>query len=277
MWAGAVTLAEATDLVTGETWLKAEASFVATGKSGGGEPIAGTDCVLVKSGELGPAGISAGVITLQGGLVSGSGASADASAESTSLTPKTGADGTEYVADLPVEGHLQDGANLVATAQGEKVPPFDAAVLVPAPLSDVSAEARQMARGLGITVRWAPGTASQVVLRLTGPSAAEQKALYEPAGITSTAGADEEVELDTEAASLTGASAEGPATVLCPARDEAGVIAVPPAVLELFDEVPIEATLMRQNLGFAKLPECEVTVRAAREAYFTVAHPAAGP
>lgn len=274
--AGAISLAESTDLDTGESWLSANATFHATAGyvPTAVQAIAGTDCVMVQGdGHAASATcLSAGVITLTGGLLGQSGEPADGADGTASLIPQPTESGFDYLAELPPSALLAPGGDVVATAPGADVPAFQTAVPVPASIEGVGTDSSSTAQGKGLSVHWDAGLASQVLLRLTGTAAPPAEAKSSEQMGLGAEGANEAdgAYADQEAALAESDLLPSTVTVICPARDEAGLVAVPPSALTVFEPGPLAATLARQNLGFAAVKDGTITVTATREVRFTV-------
>ena len=249
---GGLSIIEVLALDSQAPVLNAEALFLGPDQEGLDEShaLAGTDCVLLPPPEeQTTCGLSAGTITIDGAiLTSGDGAADQAAAEAV-LEPVDGAGGKEYQQAVGAEARLAPTGTLTARAVGDQVPPFEGSVAVPPPLEDVVVAARMQNGTSRLVVSWAPGSASQLVLRLTGAPAAD-------------------IDARTSALITTidpVATDERARTVLCPARDEAGSIVVPASVLSAFTPGPIDVSLVRSTLGYVTLPDGDVLVRAARE------------
>lgn len=251
---GGLSLVEVT-LADGEQpTLTAEALFLGPNNDGIDEShaLAGSDCVLLPLLDAhDTCGLSAGVITIEGAILTPSKDHADGAADEASLEPVTTDGGKEYQPIVAGEARLAASGTLIARAPGDEFPAFVGQVGVPAPLIGALAAFRAEGGSPRVIATWEPSTASQVVLRLTGPPSADVEAAR--AALTS--------KISTESLSDEPRSR----TVVCPARDEAGVLVVPASVLKVFTPGRLELSLVRSSMGFVSLPAGDVMVRAARE------------
>lgn len=246
---GGLSIVEVTDPGVEAPTLTAEALFLAPGKKGLDEShgLAGTDCVLLPPAEEAQScGLSAGVITIGGAILGPGDAPADQGSGAAVLQPVDGDAGQEYLTD--VDGaRLASSGTLTATAEGAEVPAFVGTVAVPPPLVDVVVTVRDQG-GPRLVAEWEPDSASQLVLRLTGAPAADIDA--RASALTSRIRTEDELRSRT---------------VVCPARDEAGTIVVPPSVLSLFTPGLLDVSLVRSTLSYVSLPDGDIMVRAARQ------------
>jgi hypothetical protein len=203
---GALRIAE-TDEDGGAIDVAVLAAFAPAGAADGAPmAIGGTDCIAV------PADPAQRHGALSAGTIHVDGALAGSS-EPLGLEPTSETGQVVYANGAPVGSRLAHSGTIAASAEGADFPPFDVEVPVPAPIAGFAVATEALVWGEPFEVEWIPTNASQMVLMATGPA-------HDP-------------EL-------------GRLTVVCPARDEAGRLALPAAVSQWFAPGPIEMSLERR-------------------------------